>query len=231
MSSRSSSASSSTFISTSRSSSSSYSYTTTSSPPPRYTTHFTHLPPNTHIIDQKHSQEVEPAPKQYQQHLSPHHQPRWTPLSSHGLPRAPLTGQASQLEHTRTRARSVSISSPIMGIEGPPRSQSRPGTTTCGGGHRQTQSLGTNCYDHHGCHTGRSCAQDAQNHNNATGSNGEEEQRERSDQTASTAGSSKSKLKQLRSKVAGWRERERERRREAREDVVEVGGGGHWSEY
>lgn len=124
----------------------------------------------------------------------------------------------------------MSISPSIMGVEDPPRSQSRPGTTTCGVGHRQTQSLGTNCYDHHG-YTGRSCAQDAQNHNDATGSNGEKEQRERSDQTANTAGSSQSKLKQLRSKVAGWRERERERRREAREDVVEIGGGGHWSEY
>ncbi|KAK7539548.1 uncharacterized protein J3D65DRAFT_601621 [Phyllosticta citribraziliensis] len=268
MSSRSSSsstfASSTSSFSTTTTSTSLYS-TSRSSPPPRYSAHFTHLSPYATPVDT--SKSLPPSPSHHQEQQNPrdlHQQqqsPRWTPLSSHGLPRSPVPGQVLHRSRTRRpRASSVSelpatitTSEPTdtgsMGASDEcengraPRSQSRPAARnpyaqqTYTPGHRQTQSLGQpqhyehhHDYQHNHCHS--STAATAERHR-------QEDARATNDAAAASGSreplGSTSKLKQFRTKVAtscaGWRERERERRRLATEDVVEVGRGGHWSEY
>ncbi|KAK8159607.1 hypothetical protein IWX90DRAFT_305085 [Phyllosticta citrichinensis] len=262
------SSSSSTFTS----STSSFSTTTTStslytksnpSPPPRYSAHFTHLSPYATPVDT--SKPLPSSPSHHQEERQPkdlHEQqrsPRWTPLSSHGLPRPPVPGQVLHRSRTR-RPRALSVSElpatittpePVdtgsMGTSGEcknsraPRSQSRPAARNsyaqqnCTPGYRQTQSLGQPQHYHHQHrhdHSHSSTAAAAERHRQADAGS-------TNDAAAASASrepsGSTSKLKQLRTRVAtscaGWRERERERRRLATEDVVEVGRGGHWSEY
>ncbi|KAK7523519.1 hypothetical protein IWZ03DRAFT_402722 [Phyllosticta citriasiana] len=246
----------------------------TPSPPPRYSTHFKHLSPYSAT---EASKPLPPSPSHHhQQERQPQDQqkPRWTPLSSHGLPRPPVPGQTLHRSRTRRpRASSVSAlpnaapatSEPTVSDVGsmaaagssehesssnssnsrPPRSQSRPAARnpyaqqnhapSC---HRQTQSLGQPHHQHNHYHHHHHQHHTAAARTHKQDPNAEEMTSDaatsgtRETSSSSSSSSTGSKLKQLRTKVAtscaGWCERERERRRVACEDVVEVGRGGHW---